>query len=273
MNPKGRLVIIGGTDTTNEIEPESIPYHFPAEIFTLLSDQKDIRIEFITSSNSAENIKEKYAVAFQKEGYNNFGFIHIQPKQNIDEYYSKISGAKIIFFADEEPQFCEILKNSAAMGLLHKKYVEEDDFTIVGIDAGAMCISRIFLNETGVAAGLGLISNCIIDTKFNHGTRFKNLIKAIISHHEYLGLGLSEGMILIIEKGYKASCIGNGSVMVVNAKNVKKKRLRKGASVYTKNLKGHILTQGSILNLFNGNLIKDQLFDYSLNFINRNTIQ
>jgi len=80
-------------------------------------------------------------------------------------------------------------------------------------------------------------------------------------------------MALIIEKGYKASCLGNSSVMVVNARDVKNKRLGRGASVYKKNLKGHILTEGSVLNVCTGDLIKNHLLPYNLNFVNRNMIQ
>ncbi|WP_426479138.1 hypothetical protein ACP3T3_06725 [Chryseobacterium sp. CBSDS_008] len=275
MNPKGKLVIGRSIEKGSGIETieKAMIHDFPDEIFTLLLQQKDARIEFLTASDPAQNIKEKYFTAFQKKGYCNFGFIHIDQKQDVDNYYSRIFDAKIVLLAEEEPQFYEVLKNSLLMKLLHKKYLEDEDFTIVGINAGAMYIPRFFLNETGIAGGFGFISNCIIDTKFNHGTRFKNMVNAIISHPECLGIGLNRGMALLIEKGYKASCFGGGSVMVVNAKNVKKNRLRSGASVYTKNLKGHILTQGSILNLFNGNLIRNHLFDCNLNFTSRNTIQ
>ncbi|MDQ0595094.1 cyanophycinase [Chryseobacterium ginsenosidimutans] len=274
MTPKGRIIIIRSTDTdtTDEAEHRSASHHFPSKIFALLSEEKNARIEIITTSkDSTENCRKPYAELLEKDGYSNIGFIDIG-KQDPDDYYSRISEAKVVMFDDNEQQICERLKNSAILKLLNKKYLHEDNFTVVGINTGAMCLS--VLNDTGtINPGLGFINNCIIDTKFMHGERCKNLVKATIYHNECLGLGLKNGMALIIEKGYKAICLGNSSVMVVNAKDVKNKRLTRGSSVYKKNLKGHILTEGSVLNLLNGDLIKTHLFGHSLNFINRNTIQ
>lgn len=175
---------------------------------------------------------------------------------------------------DDQPEILDALKKSLVSKLLYKKYLNEEDFTVVGISTGAIGISTYILKETGgTEKGFGFLNNCIIDPTFNHQVRFRELVKAILSHHECLGLGLNSGTALIIEKGYRASCIGKDPIMVVNAKDVRKRRFRKGASIYCKNLKGQILTHGSTLNLFSGELIKDQLFDYNLNFTNRNTIQ
>lgn len=273
MTPKGKLIIVGGNeaDPIHEAEHEIPKTQFPAsEIIRLLPGQKNDRIEIMTiAQETAVQTAAKYSSALQQEGYINFGFIHLKNKK--EDNLPRILAAKIVFLIDDEPDLCETLQNSSLIQLLYKKYLLEEEFTIVGIGAGGMWISGLIVNDKEVHPGLGFINNCIIDTQFRHGNRFKSLVKATVSHRECLGLGLSEGMALLIEKGYKARCIGNGSIMVVNAKNVRKKRPRKGTSVYPKNLKGHILTAGSTLNLLNGDLIKETPFDYNLNFISRNT--
>lgn len=275
MTPKGRLMIIAGNDAepAYEADQEIPKTQFPAyEIFRLLSDQKNDRIEMVTACPEAtESTVAKYSAALQQEGYTNFGFIHL--KNTREDYHPRILAAKIVFFIDDSPGLCETLKNSSLTKLIYKKYLLEEEFTIVGINAGGMFISGLFLNEKEIRPGLGFINNCIIDTQFRHGTRFKSLVKAVVSHRECLGIGLNEGMALVIEKGYKAQCIGNSSMIVVNAKNVRRKKPRKGFSVYAKNLKGHILTAGSTLNLISGDLMKEIPFDYNLNFTNRNTKQ
>jgi cyanophycinase len=272
MTPKGRLIIIGGneSDEVYEADQEPVKAQLPAyEIFRLLSDRKKDRIEMITAF--PETAEAEYSVALQRDGYTNFGFIHL--KNNREDYHPRILAAKVVFFIDDSPDLCETLKNSSLTKLMYKKYLLEEEFTIAGINAGGMFISSLFLNEKEVHPGLGFISNCIIDTKFRHGTRFKNLVKAVVSNRECLGIGLSKGMALVIEKGYKAQCIGNSSMIVVNAKNVRRKKPRKGFSVFAKNLKGHILTAGSTLNLISGDLVREIPFDYNLNFTNRNTRQ
>lgn len=275
MAPKGRLIIIGGnnTEAVPETEQETLKTQFSAcGIFRLLSDRKNDRIEIIAASpDTVENTVSKYSAVLQQEGYTNFGFIHL--KNSRDDYHPRILASKTVIFVDDDPGFCETLKNSSLTKLIYKKYLLEEEFTIVGINAGGMFISGMFLNDKEIRPGLGFINNCIIDTNFRHGTRFRSLVKAVVSHRECLGLGLNEGMALIIEKGYKAQCIGNSSMIVVNAKNVRRKKPRKGFSVYAKNLKGHILTAGSMFNLISGDLITEVPFDYNLNFTNRNTKQ
>lgn len=56
MTPKGRLIIMGGNDadTVHEADQETLKAQFPAyEVFRLLSDRKNNRIEMITASPDA----------------------------------------------------------------------------------------------------------------------------------------------------------------------------------------------------------------------------
>lgn len=275
MTPKGRLIIMGGNDAeaVHEADQETLKAQFPAyEIFRLLSDRKNDRIEMITASPDAmEAMTAEYSAALQQEGYSNFGFIHL--KNNREDYHPRILAAKVVFFIDDSPDLCETLKDSSLIKLIYKKYLLEEEFTVAGINAGGMFISSLFLSNKEIHPGLGFINHCIIDTRFRHGTRFKNLVKAVISHRECLGIGLNKGMALVIEKGYQARCIGSSSMIVVNAKNVRRKKPGKRFCVFAKNLKGRILTAGSTLNLISGDLIREIPFDYNLNFTNRNTRQ
>jgi len=275
MTPKGRIVIIRSTDTNGEASHGWVSDQFFSEIPRLSSEQKNDRIEIMTTvRNLRHRCNDPHFKLLKEAGCNNIGCIAIGKKQDLNKYFLRISQAGVVVFVGNTSQICKALRGSAILELLNKKYQYEDNFTLVGINAAAMCISGLIVDDTGVTdAGLGFINNCIIDTRFMHGERSKNLVKAVINHNQYVGLGLKSGMAVLIEKGYKASCIGSGSVMVVNAKNVENRFLKKDASVYVKNLKGHILIQGSFFNLFSGNLIKNDVFEYSLNFINRNTIQ
>lgn len=274
MISKGRLIIISGNDKiTTDAECELTSYQLLAKAFGLLSVKKDVRIEVIMASSLIASRKKNYSTFLEKQDYHNAGCIHIQKKQDVDDFFERILEANVVVFDDNRPEICEFLKNSAVLELLITRYHQEESFTIVGINAGAMHLSGLILNDNGgIDAGLGFINNCIIDTRFMHGARCKSLVKTIIGQQEYLGLGVKKGMALIIEKGYKASCFGNNSVMVVNAKNVKNKNITRGTSVYKKYLKGHILTDGSVINLMNGDLIKYHFYNYNLNFTNRNTI-
>ncbi|MCL8538652.1 hypothetical protein M9991_17430 [Chryseobacterium gallinarum] len=272
ITPKGRIIIIRGNDkeTDEESEGRLTPYDLLLKILTRSSEQKTVRIEILTTSDHLENGGKD--AALKKEGYNNIGCIFLREKEDLGIYYSRISEAKIIVF--DNPHFSEILKDSSIPDLLVKKYLHEENFTIAGINAGGMYLPGLVLHDKGnLVTGLGLVNNCIIDTKFRHGTRFTYLVDAVIQHQECLAIGINAGMAFIIEKGYRASCMGNSSVMVVNARNVNNKCAKKRTSVYKKNLRGHILTEGSVFDLFSGERIKKPLLPDTLNFIKRNAIQ
>lgn len=268
---------MGGNDAVpiHQADQETLKTQFPAgEILRLLSGHKNARIELIIASlDITEHMVAEYSAALQQAGYTNFSFIRF--KNSREDYHPRILAANIVFFIDDGPCLRETLKNSSLTKLLYKKYLLEEEFTIAGISAGGMYVSGLFLKDKEIHPGLGFISNCIIDTRFRHGTRFRSLVKAVVSHRECIGRGLNEGMALVIEKGYRALalCVGNNSIMFVNAKNVRRKKPRKGFSVFVKNLKGYILTAGSTLNLIHGDLIREAPFDYNLNFTNRNTRQ
>lgn len=149
MTPKGRLMIIGGddADAIDEAGPKIPKTQLPAcEIFRLLSAQKNDRIEIITaSSDSTESTVAKYSAELQQVGYTNFGFIQL--KNNREDHHPRILAAKTVFLIDDSPDLCETLKNSSLTKLIYKKYLLEEEFTIVGINGDSMFISGLFLDE------------------------------------------------------------------------------------------------------------------------------
>ncbi|MDN4013340.1 hypothetical protein QX233_12765 [Chryseobacterium gambrini] len=266
-HPKGRLIIAGGKVQKEVHDTEEF---FPIrEVLKLLYGQKDEEIAVIIFSQDSEP-KEKISALLSDHGFADVLFI--DPENYQHEHLLKLSSAKAVFLTGNKTELCENFKKSSLSEIVYQKYCTEEDFTVASTDDIAMFIPKITVSPSFEEEGLNYISNCIIDNQFAHGLRFRNLVKAVIQHPECLGFGIGMEMILIIEKGYRISCIGNGSVMVVNAKYIKKRRLKKGASVYMKNLKGHILIPGSVLNLHNGKIMNEQIFDYNLNFTNRNII-
>lgn len=261
MIPKGRLVIIGGSQAGDlRTEKPCSPHFSCEEIFQLISKNTSNRIELISSSKSSI---EKYSGLLVEAGYSNFDYIHIHENQPLNEnFHERLSKADTIFFLDDIPDIREMLNSSSILDLLYRKFLLESNFTIAGIGAGGMCLSKLIIKNDGTGEGLGFVNNCIIDTQFDYKSRFKSLVRTVILNNDCLGLGLTEGMVLIIEQGSDVYCKGKGSVMLVNARNVSKDRIKaveKGSSIFVKNLKGHILTDGSRLNLMNAEVMQKKL--------------
>lgn len=262
MIPKGRLIIIGGKEDKDGSDPEmkSKNNNFsPKEILKLLVKSKDDRIEVITTATSDPgDMRETYTKTFKEIGYSNFDFLDICDDQvHADYHFKRIKEAKTIFFTGgDQERICKTLEQSVITDLLKEKYRNEEDFTIAGTSAGAMCIPKIVIVEAvnGEAilehdiefdTGLGFLENCIIDTHFIHRARFGRLVHAVLLNRECWGIGLGEDTALVIEDGYNATCRGSGMVWLVDAENIGQTNVdtvEKGFPVYAENLKVHILT-------------------------------
>lgn len=275
MMPKGRLLIIGGKEDKDGNEPEMKKENndfSPHEILELLTKSKDDRIEVITTATTdPESMRETYTKTFNEIGYSNFDFLDICDEQIHTDYQIKrISAAKTVFFTGgDQNRICEVLKESVLKNLLKEKYLNEEDFTIAGTSAGAMCMPKIVIleavngeaileNDIELDTGLGFIDNCIVDTHFVHRARFGRLAHAVILHQECWGIGLGEDTALLIEEGYKATCRGSGMVWIINARNIGQTNIRtvkKGYPIYAENLKIHILTDHCKID-FNENIFQ-----------------
>ncbi|MCU7613499.1 cyanophycinase [Chryseobacterium sp. GMJ5] len=270
MIPKGSLIIIGGKEdkAENKSEMQTVNHDFSSNeiLKDLVKDKKD-RIEVITSASAEpESLEEDYRNTFNEIGYKNFGFIHFtkeNPSQEDD--IERIKNAKTVFFSGGDQERLYNSVNRSFIDVLKNKYLHDEDFTIAGTSAGAMCIPEIMISEAlnaeamvgydiELKKGFGLISKCIVDTHFVHRGRFGRLAHAVILNQEVWGLGLGEDTALLVKNGSLATCIGSGMATVISAEDLGKtnvKNVEKGEPVFAENLKVHILTDGCIIDLEN----------------------
>jgi len=101
MNPKGRLIIIGGKEDKSETDPEMEDINkgfIPKEILKIIGESKKDRIEVITTATSdPEDMEKIYRNTFENLGYSNFGFLYITEKANVKSL-KRIEAAKTVFF-------------------------------------------------------------------------------------------------------------------------------------------------------------------------------
>lgn len=249
MIPKGRLMMISDTGTPDD--PRR------AELFRLFSDNRDGSIEILISAYpESASLKEDFTTGLTVLGCTRFDFVELAADTvSEDSVYQRISDARTVIFADEHPELCTLLKDSPLLELLCHKYLLEEDFVLAGINRCAMWIPGIFMNGSGIDRGLGFINSCIVDAGFAGRARLKQLIRTVIAHNTCFGLGLSSGTAIIITEGSKVFCTGKGTVMLINARSVRKKipvEPEEGISVFIENLKGHILVSGCMLDLATG---------------------
>ncbi|MBW7676376.1 cyanophycinase [Chryseobacterium chendengshani] len=273
MNPKGKILIIGGHEDRddNKVEMQDSNRKFlKNEILKLLAQSKNDRIEIVTAASAEpESMRDTYRKTFAEIGYTNFGFLHTFEETPEDHYLQRISKAKTVFFTGgDQNRICKHLNHSAIRNLLHEKYTNEENFIIAGTSAGAMCLPEviIFEAENGEAiikddielgTGLGLLDNLIVDTHFIHRGRFGRLAHAVLLNQELYGAGLGEDTALLIEEGNKAICKGSGMVLMISGSEIDQTNIstvKKSSPVYAENFKVNILTEDCIVDLNTGQM-------------------
>lgn len=260
--PKGKLLIIGGKEdkqgTDSEMEEKNRSFS-PNEILKLLAKSVNDRIEIITvASSEPESIRETYETTLSEIGYTNFGFLDICDEHlHTDYHFKRVEAADTVFFTGgDQNRILEILHRSEITGLLKEKYLNQENFTVAGTSAGAMCLPKMVILEAAngeamlehdleMDTGLDFIDSCIVDTHFVHRARFGRLAHAVISHQECWGIGLGEDTALLIEEGCRATCRGSGMVWLISAEHIGQTNIetvKKGFPIYAENIKTHILT-------------------------------
>ncbi|WP_264751955.1 type 1 glutamine amidotransferase family protein [Chryseobacterium kimseyorum] len=72
--------------------------------------------------------------------------------------------------------------------------------------------------------GLGFLNNCIVDIQYSQKISYNKLAYTVVKHHDLLGFGLGSGTVLIVQNGFVGVCKGDGTIMLVNARETKRVR-------------------------------------------------
>jgi cyanophycinase len=143
--------------------------------------------------------------------------------------------------------------------------------TIAGTSAGASIQSSHMVafgpggstpkqRMTQVAAGLGLVENCVIDQHFAQRNRYGRLLMIVSQSPQLLGMGVDEDTAAVISStatGERLRVVGRGSVtildgthMVTNAHEARERRpiLASGVSL-------HVLPDGAVFDLATRTLV------------------
>lgn len=277
MAPKGKLLLIGGAEETSDNSESRLGDSDRSEHFEILKEllpkgKEGGRIEVITTaSGQPQETQKTYEETFKEIGYKNLGFLQIEDKiQARDEKYcQRIENAQALFITGgDQLRFSTIISGTILAEKIKDKYINDKEFIIAGTSAGAMAIPDIMICGGGVteallgfdlhtASGLGLLSNCIVDTHFIKRGRFSRLAHAVIINPGNIGIGLGENTALIIAGGRDAECKGTGMVVIIDGSGIKRTNISEaesGTPVYVENLKVHLLTQHCRLNLETGEM-------------------
>ena len=202
MNPKGKLVIIGGavdkgsfTEKNFEKQVEKNLNFFETGILKRLiiesKYKENSRIEIITTASKIpKEVGLEYARAFEFLGAKNVDVLYIEKREHALEESSveRLRKADIVMFTGgDQLRLTSILGGTPFHELLIQKY-QNEDFIFAGTSAGAAAASNnmiyqgssseaLLKGEVKITSGLGLIDDVVIDTHFVHRGRIGRLFQ------------------------------------------------------------------------------------------------
>ncbi len=274
-NPKGKLIVIGGSVDRGSFSESKDDLKRNLMFFekgilkriAIESLKKDLsKIEIITTaSNIPEEVGEEYIKAFAQLGVMNVSVLNIKTREeaNAPENVERLKVADVVVFTGgDQLRLTSIFGGTAFHHLLLEKY-QNEEFIISGTSAGAAASSNnmiyqgssheaLLKGEVKITGGLGFINNVIIDTHFVQRGRIGRLLYACASNPINLGIGLGEDTGLLIVNGNNMEAIGSGLVMLVDGTHMKDTNITDveiGEPVSIENLIVHVMSLGDHFDL------------------------
>lgn len=290
MEPKGKLVIIGGSVDRGSFSESEADLKRSLKFFekgilkriTIESAKNsNSRIEIITTASSIpEEVGAEYVKAFAQLQVMNVGVLNIKTREeaNSEEYIKRLQEANVVMFTGgDQLRLTAIFGGTFFHHLLLEKY-QNEDFLISGTSAGAAASSNNMIyqgsssealhkGEVKITGGLGFINNVIIDTHFVQRGRIGRLLYACASNPINLGIGLGEDAGLLITNGNNMEAVGSGLIMLVDATHMRHTNMsdvEMGAPVSIDNLIVHVMALGDHYDLKNKKLTIQKPTDFAI---------
>jgi cyanophycinase len=191
--------------------------------------------------------------------------IRIREEGYAEEIVSILDGATVVFFTGGDQ-----LKITSQLGdsRVYQRIQEifESGGTIAGTSAGASVMSETMLvsgsseeshrigSALGMAPGLGLIHDVVIDQHFAERGRLSRLLAAITQNPRTLGIGIDEDTAILVTDGDRFEVIGDGAVTVLDGSKISysnlaedKEEMDRTLSVF--DVKLHMLSDGNQFDL------------------------
>lgn len=220
---KGSLIVIGGKELRNVKEQEIL-----GEITRRACEAKGTLLLMTVAARDPEEAEGRYRQALGHD----VRALHIRVRYEAfeDAAVQQLSEAAVVLLiGGDQLGITSQISDSPVHRALIESY--HAGATIAGTSAGAAAMGAIMLvaggtDETtetgalGLAPGLNLLPDTIIDTHFAERGRIGRLLGAVAENPQNTGLGIDENTALIVNRGSQLRAIGKGGIYVVDGSNV-----------------------------------------------------
>jgi cyanophycinase len=256
----GALLAIGGAE--DKLGKRSV-----LRSFVELAGGPDARIAVVpTASSLGSEIVEVYDALFRKLGAQEVLAARPESREEAGDpdLVRRLDEATGIFMTGGNQLKLAAVVNGTPFGeaihAAHRRGV-----TVAGTSAGASIQSSHMVafgsggatpkqRMTQLAAGLGLVQNCVIDQHFDQCNRYGRLLMIVAQSPSLLGIGVDEDTAAIVteEDGAQVMTVGGrGAVTVFDGRNIVSNahEARQTAPLLASGVVLHVLPAGSVFNL------------------------
>jgi cyanophycinase len=260
VEPKrGTLIIIGGGERKDEGQT------ILQEVARRAGTGKLV-VATIATTEPQETWTE-YREIFKKLGVKKVEWLDVRIREEgfKEEVVRILDGATVVFFTGgDQLKITSQLGDSYVYRRIEEIY--EQGGTIAGTSAGASVMSETMLisgdgDEShkvdtilGMAPGLGLVKNVVIDQHFAQRGRLGRLLGAITQNPRTMGIGLDENTAIVLDDNEWFEVAGAGAVYVLDGSKVSysnlaepQEEMAKTMSVFDVRL--HVLSAGNRFDL------------------------
>lgn len=255
--PKGTLIIIGGHEAKTGAE------QILGEVAARAG--KGGRLVLLTvASQVPEELAETYKRAFGACGVKDVRVLDVRTRADAasPEAVELLDDAAVLFFTGgDQLRITSQIGDSPVFQRMHELY--QRGATIAGTSAGAAAMPATMLvsgagdsseaiSAIGMAPGLGLLENVVIDTHFAERGRMSRILGAVAQNPRNLGLGIDEDTAIVVERGSRFRVLGSGAVYVADGATMTYSSLseeRPAGMVTIHGVTLHVLGAGDLFDL------------------------
>jgi len=224
---KGRLLAVGGGGTTDAIVARALE----------LAGGPKSRMLIVPQASGSEDAGAK-SVEFWREK----GALDVQVLDLTDRSKAKTAIAEADFLwmpGGDQNRLMSALLEAGVVDAIRDRY--RAGALVGGTSAGAAVLSKVMIvggdtadltsvraAGTETAEGLGLWDGALVDQHFLKRQRFNRLMSAVLDHPELVGLGVDEKTGVVLHPDGACEVVGDGSVLVIDARGATRKSVAKG---------------------------------------------
>ncbi len=222
----GRLYVIGGAE--DKLDRRTVLRHFVAAC-----GGREARIAVVpTASSLGPEVVELYDALFRRLGAAEVSSVRPESRDQAEDprLAARLDEVTGIFMTGGNQLKLSGVVNGTAFGDAITR-AHHRGVTVGGTSAGASIQSAFMVafgsggatpkqRMTQLAAGLGLLDNCVIDQHFAQRNRYGRLIMLVAQSPNLLGIGIDEDTAAVVTERRLLEVVGRGAVTILDGREM-----------------------------------------------------